>query len=58
MAPVMIQAKTIDIIIEWLNDIGVDLLTEKAIPLVYDFGCRTGVIEDCRGRWNSFNGEK
>lgn len=42
LEPVEIHEESISTIIEYLNDIGIDLLTTSPIPLGYDYKCLKG----------------
>jgi hypothetical protein len=39
LEPVQIEPDRLDTIIEYLNDIGIDLMTLNPIPFGYDYGC-------------------
>jgi len=43
-------------VVEYLNDIGVDLMQKNPIPLVYDYGCEKGFFS-CEWKYYSFNGK-
>jgi pantoate kinase len=39
LEPLQIDPSRIDVIIEYLNDIGIDLMSQSPIPLGYDYAC-------------------
>jgi hypothetical protein len=47
-----IEPKRFDTVIEYINDIGVDLMTSSPIPLGYDYKC---LKEKCDGVFRSFS---
>jgi hypothetical protein len=56
LEPIAIKGEDIDTVIEYLNDIGVDLMTTNPIPLGYDYGCVDGK-DKCEKKYYSFNGK-
>jgi hypothetical protein len=52
LEPIEIDPKRIDNIVGYLNDIGLDLMSQYPVPLGYDYGCLKG---KCNGIYRSFS---
>lgn len=57
LEPVQIDVDHVETIIQYLNDIGVDMMNPSPIPLGYDYMCEEGQ-PSCEGKFYSFNNQE
>jgi hypothetical protein len=50
------KVKDMEVVVNYMNDVGVDLMTKDPVPLVYDYGCSKGFWK-CEWKYYSFNGK-